>query len=57
MVAKLSPQDNSSNAKNANKGTAGTNRQYDQLHGNRGKQMNPNQNKVTAPAHRAGRGR
>jgi hypothetical protein len=29
---------------NANKGTSGTNRQYDQNQGNRGKQKNPNQN-------------
>jgi hypothetical protein len=31
------------NQKNANKGNPGTNRQYDQSQGNRGKQMNPNQ--------------
>ena len=28
---------------NANKGTSGTNRQYDQNQGDRGKQLNPNQ--------------
>jgi hypothetical protein len=41
----MKPQDNSSNTKNANKGTPGTNRQHDQAKGNRGKQLNPNQNK------------
>ena len=30
--------------KNPNKGTPGTNTTYAQVHGNRGKQMNPNQN-------------
>jgi len=35
---------NKANISNANKGTAGTNRQYDQNQGNRGKQLNPNQN-------------
>jgi hypothetical protein len=29
--------------KNPNKGTAGTNKTYDQNHGNSGKQKNPNQ--------------
>lgn len=43
MAKKSSPKDNSSNQQNANKGTKGTNRQYDQGQGNRGKQMNPNQ--------------
>ena len=39
MTKKIKPQDNSSNQQNANKGTAGTNRQYDQAQGNRGKQI------------------
>lgn len=39
MTKKIAPQDNSSNMKNANKGTPGTNKQYDQNQGNRGKQM------------------
>ncbi|WP_257970578.1 hypothetical protein [Vibrio parahaemolyticus] len=30
-------------SKNANKGTNGTNRTYDYVQGNRGKQLNPNQ--------------
>jgi hypothetical protein len=40
---KIKPQDNSSNIKNTNKGTPGTNKQRDQNQGNRGKQKNPNQ--------------
>jgi hypothetical protein len=47
MAKKIAPQDNSSNMKNANKGMPGTNKQYDQNQGNRGKQMAPD--KVTAP--------
>lgn len=35
----IKPKDNKANMKNANKGTDGTNRQYDQVHGNRGKQL------------------
>jgi hypothetical protein len=38
MTKKIKPSDNSSNQKNSNKGTSGTNRQYDQVHGNRSKQ-------------------
>ncbi|NLS14902.1 hypothetical protein HGP28_18760 [Vibrio sp. SM6] len=43
MTKKITPADNSANMKNANKGTSGTNRQYSQAQGNRGKQLNPNQ--------------
>jgi hypothetical protein len=43
MSNKIKPQDNSVNQRNANKGSNGTNRQYDQAEGNRGKQKNPNQ--------------
>jgi hypothetical protein len=43
MSKSIKPSDNSANQQNPNKGTAGTNRQYDQNQGNRGKQMNPNQ--------------
>jgi len=43
MTKKITPQENTSNMKNANKGSSGTNKQYDQAQGNRGKQMNPNQ--------------
>ena len=39
MNKKIAPKDNSANIKNANKGTPGTNRQYDQNQGNRGKQL------------------
>lgn len=37
------PADNQSNQLNANKGTSGTNLQYDKVQGNRGAQMNPQQ--------------
>lgn len=43
MSKKITPKQNSSNQQNANKGTSGTNKQYDQNQGNRGKQLNPNQ--------------
>lgn len=43
MARKIAPEDNQANMQNANKGTAGTNRQYDQNQGNRGKQKDPNQ--------------
>jgi hypothetical protein len=39
----ISPKDNASNMQNPNKGTNGTNKQYDKTQGNRGKQLNPNQ--------------
>lgn len=39
MAKKISPQDNSANMPNANKGTSGTNKQYDQNQGNRGAQL------------------
>ena len=35
----MNPKDNASNQPNANKGTPGTNLQYDQAQGNRGKLM------------------
>lgn len=40
--SKITPQQNQANQSNANKGTVGTNKQYSQKQGNRGKQMNPN---------------
>ena len=43
MTKKITPQNNAANMRNSNKGTDGTNRQYDQNQGNRGKQLNPNQ--------------
>lgn len=42
MAKKITQANNSSNMKNANKGTNGTNKQYSQVHGNRGAQKNPN---------------
>lgn len=39
MNKKIAPKDNSANIGNANKGTPGTNLQYDQNQGNRGKQL------------------
>ncbi|WP_194437845.1 hypothetical protein [Vibrio fluminensis] len=43
MTKKITPANNAANQPNANKGTPGTNKQYSQVHGNRGKQINPNQ--------------
>ncbi|MDM5112951.1 hypothetical protein [Aeromonas salmonicida] len=40
--APIKPADNNANMQNRNTGSAGTNRQYDQNQGNRGKDMNPN---------------
>lgn len=45
MTKKIQPQDNAANQQNANKGTSGTNRQYDQAMGNRSKQNQQNQHK------------
>ena len=38
----IKPIDNRANMRNSNKGTAGTNLQYDRNQGNRGEQLNPN---------------
>jgi hypothetical protein len=43
VTKKIAPKDNSANMPNANKGTPGTNRQYDQAQGNRGGQLSENQ--------------
>lgn len=43
MAKTIKPTDNTANISNPNKGTNGTNKQYDQAQGNRGTQMNPNQ--------------
>jgi hypothetical protein len=51
MTGKIAPKDNNSNIGNANKGTPGTNRQYDQVQGNRGKQLA--QGKAVAPTVKA----
>lgn len=45
----IDPIDSASNQVNSNKGTSGTNLQYDQAQGNRGKQLNPNQSKSAMP--------
>lgn len=42
---KIKPKDNTANQQNSNKGTSGTNKQYDKVQGNKGKQKNPNNNK------------
>lgn len=43
MSKKITPKQNQANQANANKGTNGVNKQNSQVHGNRGKQLNPNQ--------------
>ena len=43
---KISPKDNDANQQNPNQGTDGTNKQFDQNQGNKGKQLNP---KTDAP--------
>lgn len=45
-IKKILPKDNESNISNPNKGTRGTNMQYSQNQGNRGKQLNSNQEKI-----------
>ena len=45
----IKPADNAANQPNANKGTPGTNRQYDHVQGNRGKLKNPNQKGKAKP--------
>ena len=44
-MPKIKPENNQANQPNPNKGTAGTNRQYDQVHGNRGKLLHQSQQK------------
>ncbi len=43
--SKTSVPNHEADIKNPNKGTPGTNITWDKVHGNRGKQMNPNQQK------------
>ncbi|MBP7895306.1 MAG: hypothetical protein KAZ64_03350 [Acinetobacter sp.] len=45
MSKQTTPQNNSANQTNANKGTNGTNTAYDKAQGNRGTQLNPNRKK------------
>lgn len=42
MSKKIQPKNNQANQQNPNKGTSGTNKQYSQNQGNKGKQLNPN---------------
>lgn len=42
MANKHQANDHKSNQNNANKGTKGTNKAYDHVQGNKGKQLNPN---------------
>lgn len=44
-MSSIKPQDNAANMKNANKGTAGNNKQNSQVHGNRSKQIQQSKNK------------
>ena len=43
MSKNIKTSDNRANQQNSNKGNTGVNRQNAQVHGNRGKQNNPNQ--------------
>ena len=45
MSKKISQQNNKANINNSNKETSGVNKQYSQVHGNRGSQLNPNNKK------------
>lgn len=42
LMEQITAENNRSDMLSANKGTGGTNASYDSVHGNRGKQMNPN---------------
>lgn len=46
----MKQEDNNANIKNKNKGFDGTNKQYDQAMGNKGKQKNPNKKKNSISA-------
>lgn len=43
MTTPKQQPDHNADIKNANRGTPGTNTTWDHAHGNRGKQLNPNQ--------------
>ena len=49
MTGKIAPKDNEKNQVNANKGSDGTNKQYDQAQGNRGKQMQDRKTATPTP--------
>lgn len=42
-MSNLKQKNHKANQANANKGTPGSNKAYSKVHGNRGKQLNPNQ--------------
>jgi len=44
-MSNIKPTDNSANMTNRNKGTSGTNKQYDQAMGHRGNQIQQNRGK------------
>ena len=44
-MSSINVQDNTTNMNNSNKGTAGTNKQNSQVHGNRSKQIQQSKNK------------
>jgi len=46
MAKPIKPSNNKANQQNPNKGTPGVNKQYAQAQGNKGKQLNPNQQNV-----------
>ncbi|MFQ3243635.1 MAG: hypothetical protein ACI9SP_000253 [Arenicella sp.] len=46
-MSKINTQSNQANMNNSNKGTAGTNKQNSQVHGNRSKQIQQSTNKKT----------
>jgi hypothetical protein len=43
-MSSIKPQNNTANMNNTNKGTAGTNKQNSQVHGNRSKQIQQSKN-------------
>ena len=45
----MKQNNNAANQQNPNKGTAGTNKSFDQNQGNRGKQLNPIPNNANTP--------
>ncbi|MBU0746049.1 MAG: hypothetical protein KKB95_05400 [Gammaproteobacteria bacterium] len=54
MKRKIDPKDNANNIRNPNHGTNGTNLQYDQNQGNKGKQLNPNQKRMSTAIPKSG---
>ena len=48
-LLEMTMSNHNADIKNPNKGTSGTNKTYDQNQGNRGKQLNPNQQAPKPP--------